>query len=217
MGLNFWLDSWKDNKIPFHQKQINPILKQQINHLNLSKGDIVLVPLCGKSLDMLWLAELGYKVIGVELSEIAVEEFYTESNIIPTIDVYAGYKHYKSESIDIICGDFFNIDLSTIKTINAIYDRAALIALPNKLRESYIKRISEISQKGVKVLLIVIESQEKNIGPPYQIDVNDITKLYSRDFLVDKIYQKNIENISQHIKKLGYKEIKDVVYLLERI
>ena len=81
MQPEFWHDRWQRNQIGFHQEQVNPCLERLWPQLELPRGARVLVPLCGKSLDLSWLAASGFEVLGVELSQTAVEQFFSEQRV----------------------------------------------------------------------------------------------------------------------------------------
>lgn len=142
MDRDYWLERWKKNEIGFHRSEINPYLVTYFRELNLRPGDHIFVPLCGKSLDMLWLLQQGYKVTGVELSTIACQNFFTENNLtykLHKVDNFQQYFH--NDQLQILCGDFFDLEPEKLM-VNAIYDRAALIALPPSLRERYAKKLT---------------------------------------------------------------------------
>jgi len=130
MEPKFWQERWARNQIGFHLPEVNPYLLRYWPSLTLAQGAKVLVPLCGKSLDLMWLASNGYHVLGVELSEQAVDAFFREQNLTPRITWHGVFKVYQADLIEIWCGDFFALDAGALADCTALYDRAALIALP---------------------------------------------------------------------------------------
>jgi len=122
MKNNYWLDKWQENDIAFHEQNINADLIAYISELNLKPGDCIFVPLCGKTKDMLWLAEKGFHVIGVELSPIACNDFFTELNITPHITKQSKFTKYQYNNIELLCGDLFNLTSIDLPTIHAVYD-----------------------------------------------------------------------------------------------
>ena len=134
MDEDFWQQRWARNEIGFHLNEVNPYLQQFWPALNVAPGAQVLVPLCGKSLDMLWLAEQGYRVLGVELAQAAVEAFFSEQGLVADIDQVGAFRRYRSGAIEVLCGDFFSLTAADLLECRALYDRAALIALPAPMR-----------------------------------------------------------------------------------
>src|SRR3546814_8142059 len=83
MDPDFWQQRWRDNRIGFHRDGVLPLLEKHWPSLGLATGSRVFVPLCGKSLDMAWLAARGHRVLGVELSPLAVGQFFDENGLAP--------------------------------------------------------------------------------------------------------------------------------------
>ncbi|MGH8408361.1 MAG: thiopurine S-methyltransferase, partial [Pseudomonas sp.] len=137
MEPGFWHERWARNQTGFHLPEVNPYLLRHWPGLGVANGAQVLVPLCGKSLDLVWLASIGHRVIGVELSEKAVEEFFSEQELMPQVSQRGAFKVFQAGSIELWCGDFFALDAGAVVGCTALYDRAALIALPPLMREQY--------------------------------------------------------------------------------
>ena len=182
MNVDYWLKKWQEKDIRFHQTAYHPQLKKFGE--KLPKGT-VLVPLCGKTLDMIYLASLDHKVIGVELSDIACREFFNENNITVNESSIPGFKIFESASITLYCGDFFNLPEKVWKEITGVYDRAALVALPEDVRRKY---ASEIATKShAEILLISFEYGEGTLqGPPFSVPESEIRSIY-RGCSVEKI------------------------------
>ncbi len=106
MNIKFWLDVWDNNEIGFDQKTVNPLLASHIKSLDLASEDSIFVPLCGKSIDMIWLLKQGYKVVGVELSEAAIEQFFAALEVKPEIWTDQSFKRYSAYNIEILVGDY---------------------------------------------------------------------------------------------------------------
>src|SRR5690606_25326849 len=138
---SFWLERWAEGRTNFHQDRITPLLQKYWSSLQVPVGARVLVPLCGKSLDMLWLANQGYDVLGIELSPLAIEQFLSENSLSGQRHTSALGEHTVTGNIELICGDVFNLDADTLASCTAVYDRAALIALPPPMRERYVEHV----------------------------------------------------------------------------
>ena len=148
MNAEFWHSRWQEKRIGFNQSAVNPLLINYFKQLNLPAGSRVFVPLCGKSIDMAWLAAQGYDVVGVELVETAVQAFFTEQNISPTVHQHAdnpAIKYYQGQlsgqTIILWVADIFALTTEDIGSVKAVYDKAALIALPADMRVQYSAQI----------------------------------------------------------------------------
>jgi len=187
MQHEYWDNKWKANDIQFHLPEANTLL---IKHFSCMPTGKVFVPLCGKSLDMKWLLSQGYEIIGVELSEIACRAFFTENNLPFSVLEKAPFTIFKSENIEIWCGDIFQLPMEICANLTAIYDRAALIALPEEIRIRYVKFIKELVkvQPHVDMLLITIEYEQNLVqGPPFSIKEEAVQKLYADTFSITKL------------------------------
>ena len=134
MDRVFWHQKWESNDIAFHRSEANPLLVKYFNELSLAKGSRVFVPLCGKSLDIPWLLSHGYRVAGAELSKIAIEQLFDELGVTPEISRDGELDHYRANNIDLFVGDIFDVSDKMLGPVDAIYDRAALVALPEDMR-----------------------------------------------------------------------------------
>src|SRR5512135_332619 len=157
MDKDFWLERWEREEIGFHQNETNPYLSQYWQDLPLAPGSKVFVPLCGKSLDMLWLRKQGHPVLGVELSPLAVEAFFKENGYTPDHDSSHKFESCEADGIRILCGDFFNLEQDDLAQVGAVYDRASLVALPPAMRERYARHLASILPGGTQILLITFD------------------------------------------------------------
>ncbi|MBM5457654.1 thiopurine S-methyltransferase [Pseudomonas sp. P66] len=180
MQAEFWHSRWKNNQIGFHQSQVNAHLQQHWPALAVAAGARVLVPLCGKSLDMLWLAGQGLQVLGVELSERAVEDFFAEHQLQPQITQQGPFKVFRCDAIEIRCGDFFALRAEDVGACAALYDRAALIALPAPMRVRYVEHLQTLLAPPVKGLLITLDYDQSQIdGPPFAVVDDEVQALFA--------------------------------------
>lgn len=216
MGMTFWLKKWQKQDVPFNQKEVNPVLPKYIDRLNIKPGDTVLVPLCGKSIDMLWLADQGFKVFGIELSPIACHDFFIENHLQVTITEDKSFIHYQHEGIEILCGDFFALSNADCPTIKAVYDRASLIALPPKIQLKYAEIMAKLLAKDVHMLTITIETDSEVQGPPYPVSKASMNSLFDSNFSILELSREPEVKISPHLEAIGYHDMTDVVYILTR-
>lgn len=212
MNKQYWLSKWQSNQIGFNQPKPHPLLIEYFQTLNLPKQSRIFVPLCGISIDMLWLIEQQYQVVGIEISKVACETFFQDYNLDFTVKQQGEFLIYTGANIELICGDFFKLDKHTLKEVNAIYDRAALIALPPETREKYAHQLLRITPATSKIFLISITYNPKEMnGPPFSVFADEIAKLY-KDTL-HQINCKQITNISPHLKDKGLTNACEELYI----
>lgn len=213
MNLEYWLTKWKDGDIRFHQKKYHPQLEKFGDRF--SEGTI-LVPLCGKTLDMLYLSSHGHMVLGVELSPIACEDFFVENGIQFTIMKVNDFTVYDSGNIQLWCGDFFNLPQSVWDKVSGIYDRAALVALPAEVREKYAKEISSRTKSGLEMLLVSFEYPEGAVkGPPFSVVEKEVQDLY-KNLSVEQIHSEKEEKYTKDHPTLKSIELKETVYWITK-
>ncbi len=179
MNTRFWLDRWSKNEIGFHQRTPNEYLQQFWSGLDVPADSTVFVPLCGKSLDMHWLRERGHRVIGIELAHQAVADFFNEWGVTPQIARTGPFERWRAQNIELLCGDFFDLAREDLAAVRAVFDRAALIALPPALRESYATKLRDILPPGTPTLLVTTEyPQQEMPGPPFSVSDAEVRKLF---------------------------------------
>jgi len=214
MDKKFWIEKWHANEIGFHQKEVNPYLLKWWNTLDIKSGDAVFVPLCGKSRDMLWLLRQGYKVIGIEISQQAAESFFEENKLPVKVSEEEKFTRYDAQELSILCGDFFDLTNSDLKTITAVYDRASLIALPPEMRERYVEHIKVIMPDKSQMFLVTMEyAQEEMNGPPFSVKETEVRELYA-DQKVELLLKHNVLFENQRFKERGLTSMIEKVFLV---
>jgi len=193
MNNEHWLERWKEKNIGFHEEEINPLLVKHFKNLNLSLNSRVFVPLCGKTTDISWLLMLGHDIVAVELSEIAVKELFEELFILPKVSKENGVIRYHTTGIDIFVGDIFDIDSEMIGNIDAIYDRAALVALPKDVRIKYTQHLRELSNNAPQILFCCEYDQSIMKPTPFSIEQNEIEEHYKDYYKIELLERKEIE------------------------
>jgi thiopurine S-methyltransferase len=170
MDSTFWLERWQQSQIGFHQDDTEPLLQKHWPALNVAPGSTVFVPLCGKSLDMVWLAAQGHTVVGNELSQIAIDDFYAGLNLTPEVRTEQEFTVKSAGPYELWCGDFFALPPQATKSVGAIYDRAALVALPADMRQPYAHKLIELGPDVENTLLITLEYDQGIVGgPPHSV------------------------------------------------
>ncbi len=186
MEPSFWHEKWDLKQIGFHQPQINEFLLKYWSRLSLEPSAEVFVPLCGKSLDMCYLAEQGHSVLGCELNQIAVEDFFKENNLPVNCQTHGEHQVYSTEQVSLIQGDIFTLANESTQSINAFYDRAALIAWPEAMRQQYAKKLAELIPVGVKGLLVTLDYDQAALnGPPFAVSPAWIEQYLASHFEVE--------------------------------
>ena len=215
MDHDFWRERWKQNQIGFHQAIYNEYLQQYWDQLNLESGSQVFLPLCGKSLDSLWLRSQGYKVLGVEISELAVKDFFKENNLDAEKSQQGKFSQWKYEDITLLQGDFFDLSASDLKECRAVFDRASLIALPEEMRISYVKHLQKILPKQANILLITLEYDQSEMqGPPFAVLENEVFRHYQQHFSIKVLHSEDFLERAPEFKKKGLTALVEKVYLL---
>ncbi|MHB1115634.1 thiopurine S-methyltransferase [Sideroxydans sp.] len=215
MKKEFWLERWERAEIGFHQNDINPYLQQFWPTLKSAQDGDVFVPLCGKSLDMLWLRGQGHRVLGVELSAIAVRDFFSEQGKSPAHTHSEKFECCEADGIRILCGDFFDLRKEDMERVNAVYDRASLVALPADMRERYAQHLAEILPSGTQVLLVTFDyPQEEMPGPPFAVSVEQVRALYEQYAKIDLLKQVDILDREPRFKARGVTRMQENIFLL---
>jgi thiopurine S-methyltransferase len=182
MDRNFWLQKWKTNQIAFHNGEVHPLLIEYFDTLAQEKGARVFVPLCGKTRDLAWLISQNYLVVGVELSETAVEQVFSEINVSPVISAFGRIRRYSAQNIEIFVGDIFDLSKELLGPVHAIYDRAALVALPKEMRQRYTIHLKQITDAAPQLLICYEYDQSLMDGPPFHISFDEIKKHYEGSY-----------------------------------
>ncbi|NDL71537.1 thiopurine S-methyltransferase [Vreelandella alkaliphila] len=184
---NPWRQRWQEGRIGFHLSDTHPSLIQHWPMLNVAAGAKVLVPLCGKSLDMRWLADKGYPVLGIELAPEAIEQFLVQRNAGVSRYTQAGFDVSRQGNVELWCGDFFHLHIQQAAEVGAFYDRASLIALPPATRERYAFHLAQLVPPGAKGLLIGLTHEEADAGPPFSVPDSEIQRLLTPNFRVELV------------------------------
>jgi thiopurine S-methyltransferase len=213
-----WLARWQDNKIGWHVDVVNQSLVDYLELFELESGDNVFVPLCGKSIDLIYLSEMGYSVIGVELSPVGVVQFFVDNNLQYVVSEVDGFSLYQSERIKIYCGDYFNLNAGHLLRVSAVFDRASLIALDLDLREKYTVHLTAIIPFDARILLLtLIYPQHQMSGPPFSVSDSEVESLFSSAFKYRQLHCFNdIENEPKFLRA-GVDYVENAAYLLQKV
>ena len=193
MDPNFWQQRWERNQIRFHEGQANALLVKHFASLALPPNRRFFVPLCGKTRDIAWLLSQGHAVVGAELSELAIRQLFAELALEPKIASLGKLLHYSAANIDIFVGDIFDLSRDDIGAVDAIYDRAALIALPSDLRDRYSAHLVKITDAAPQLLICYEYDQTLRNGPPFSVDGAEVARLYGTDYTLNLLERMDLD------------------------
>jgi|SRR6185437_6423029 thiopurine S-methyltransferase len=215
MKKDYWLQRWEREETGFHKYEINSYLHQHWQALHLAPGSEVFVPLCGKSRDMSWLSEQGYPVLGVELSAIAVQAFFQESGRTPQYIAGERFDRYEMDGIRVLCGDFFALGKDDLSNVKAVYDRAALVALPPETRELYVRHLLGILPPATQILLLTFDYPQPEMpGPPFAVSLAEVETLYHGHAAIRLLAQRNVLAHEPRFQERGLSRLEEGVVLL---
>ncbi|MCB1482947.1 MAG: thiopurine S-methyltransferase [Rhodobiaceae bacterium] len=187
MDPSFWHERWSARQIGFHEGQPNAMLVKHFARLKLAAGSRIFVPLCGKSRDLGWLLEQGHSVAGVELSRIAVEELFEELGVSPAIENRGPLMLFSFEDLAVFVGDFFKLTADQLGSVDAVYDRAALVALPASMRPDYARHLASLSGSVPQLLISFDYDQSATNGPPFSVPGSEIEKHYGKAYRAELV------------------------------
>lgn len=222
MDTEYWLQRWREGRTGWHHQEVMPLLEKHWPALGVPAGSRVLVPLCGKTLDMVWLSQQGLRVLGIDVSPIAVESFLAENHFHARTSTTPNGVHYAvtnppGGSIEIVNGDLFAVDPAMLATCNAFYDRAATIALPKATRERMAREVYAKLPAGSRGLLIVLDyPQHEKDGPPFSVDETEVHRLFESDCDIQQLERRDILAAQPSFSEQGVTALHTAVYRLER-
>lgn len=192
MEASFWHQKWERGDIAFHESEANLFLVEHFEKLNPAKGSRVFLPLCGKTRDIAWLLAHDYRVVGAELSELAVNELFKELGLEPEISKVEKLARYSAKDIDLLVGDIFDVSAEFLGPVNAIYDRAALVALPTGVREQYTSHLMNITDIAPQLLITYEYDQRLIDGPPFSVNADEVKRHYGVAYQLKSVESKNV-------------------------
>lgn len=217
MEHEFWHNAWDNGRQGWHQKSINQHLETWWGKFNADASEPVFVPLCGKSLDMLWLLGQGHPVTGVELNEGAVRAFFEENGIPATQQKRDNFHVYHNAELSIYTGDFFKLTHSELNETKFVFDRAALIALPPAMRRDYVEKMKDILNIGSKIFLITTVYDENEMsGPPFSVEDEEVRDLFSTGFDVEKVESSDDPAMIGGLSKRGLTSLVENIWFMTK-
>ena len=217
MHQDFWHERWQTGQIGFHQATVHPLLERWWPALGVAAGTRVYVPLCGKSLDMAWLAERGHRVVGSELSPIAIRDFFAGQGLEPARTTGGRFTRNAAGPYELLEGDALGLAPEILGAIDAAYDRAALVALPPEMRVAYAASMARLVPPGVAMLLIAFEyPQEMKGGPPFSVEEAEVRTAFGPAFAVEVLERVDVLAQNPKFAEFGIPALHEVAYRLTR-
>lgn len=214
MNPRFWLENWQMGHTGFHLNEVNPVLLRHWEALGLKAAASVLVPLCGKSVDLPYLRGLGHQVIGLELSPIAVQAFWKALDTTPVRRDEKGLIFWSSDGIEIIEGDFFEVSPQEVGSPGVIYDRAALIAMPPELQHRYARHLMTLAQ-GAPIFMVTLDYDPSEMaGPPFPLSHTRMHELFTGIYEASLIESRERLNDNPGLAARGLTRLTESVWLL---
>jgi thiopurine S-methyltransferase len=204
MDKSFWMNRWAEGRIGFHQDQVHPDLLAHAPQLLGDTPQRVLVPLCGKTQDILWFAEQGHTVVGVELCDIAIRQWTEENQQQAQSALDRAQMH---------CGDILDLDSAELGQFDLIWDRAAMVALDPERRQRYARQLHTLLKPGGQLLINAFEYDQSLMdGPPHSVPMSEIKSLFPRwDCLLLRDEEIQAEG---KFRERGVKEFRDTLAVL---
>lgn len=214
MKPDFWLERWERNEISFHRTSTHPALTTYWHQIAVDHHAPVFVPLCGKSRDLLWLSQYGHRVVGIEFSAKAISEFFLEWGRNPERKENSIMTCWQAKKIGIVQGDFF--EYYPEKPFQYFYDRAALVALPERMRARYLDHLAGCLAPKSSGLLVTLEYDQKRMdGPPFSVTRNELSSKSKLNF--EQLASQNVISEYPHFAERGLDELFETIYRVTKI
>jgi thiopurine S-methyltransferase len=215
---DFWHERWRTAATGFHQSAVDGNLLRHWRDLSLPTEARVFVPLCGKSLDLLWLRDQGHAVVGVELSDIALHAFFAENGVAARRRTHRHFDLYEADKIQCFCGDLFDLTAERLGPVTAVYDRAALISWAPDQRVRYVEHLTALTGAGTQTLLVALEYVQTEMkGPPFSADSQDVHRLFSRHHSIDELARRDALAEEPRMRARGVSRLTEVCYRITRL
>ena len=213
MQHDFWHDRWRTAQIGFHRSSVDDNLIHHWHGLSLPEGARILVPLCGKSLDLLWLRQRGHKVVGIELSDIALQAFFVENGVAARRRALPHFDLYEATNLECFRGDLFELTSERLGKVAAVYDRASLVSWAPEQRGRYVEHLWALTGTGRHTLLVTLEYPQAEMkGPPFSVDSEEVHRLYSRHHSIYELGRRDVLGNEPRMRARGLSSLTEVCY-----
>ena len=216
MKAEFWHERWSRQEIGFHRKQVHPLLEQFFDLLR-PEHHTIFVPLCGKSIDMLWLADHGLHVVGSELSKLAVSTFFEENKLTQEVLSAEPLQGFRSERVLLWQGDYFALSAHHLNGASCFYDRAALVALPADMRIKYVEKLNSLMPKNAEGLLITFDYDQTQMdGPPFAVPPLEVHQLFADEWEITNRSHQDVIKTHPGLQARGLTSLTETCWHLKR-
>lgn len=193
MEQDFWHARWREGRIGFHEGTPNAGLVRHLDRLSLTPGARVFVPLCGKAEDLSWLRARGFDVVGIDLSEIAVREVFARDGLTPDVTKVGGLIKLSAARMTLYAGDVFALTADELGPVDGVFDRAALVALPDEMRVRYVRHLLALSGGAAQLLITFDYDQSQMSGPPFAVSSRAVAALYDSHATIENLSSDAVE------------------------
>lgn len=215
MESDFWHERWQRGELGWHLDEFNPLLLRYWPRLGVEPATQVFVPLCGKTRDLAWLVERGHPVLGVELSRLGVEAYFAEANQTPTVIDEGPFRRYRSGRLDVLCGDFFDLEPWHVRGVGAVYDRGSLVALEPGLRQRYAAHFGTLFDVPVRSLVISFDyPQQEMDGPPFSVGTEQVERLFGATHRIESMARQDALAENPRFRERGLTRMDELVFAL---
>jgi len=214
MEKQFWKEKWQAQELGFHLPFVHPILKRNLAAFNLPAGATVFLPLCGKTLDIGWLLDQGLRVVGVELSELAVSQLFESLGVSPDVSPWGDGRVWRHGALTVFQGDFFALTADDLGDVAMVYDRAALVALPAAMRERYAAHLATVTAGAPQLLITFEYDQNRMDGPPFAVPAEEVERLYGGDYALDCLSRKDVIDNQPAFRERGLDRFEEIAWRL---
>ena len=214
MEKQFWEEKWRAQELGFHLPFVHPILKRNLAAFNLPAGATVFLPLCGKTLDIGWLLDQGLRVVGVELSELAVSQLFESLGVRPDVSPWGDGRMWRHGALTVFQGDFFALTADDPGDVAMVYDRAALVALPAAMRERYASHLATVTARAPQLLITFEYDQNRMDGPPFSVTAEDVKRLYGSSHVLECLSRKDVIDNQPAFRERGLDRFEEIAWRL---
>lgn len=215
MDAEFWRERWEKGETGWHEGHPNPYLVRYWKEIAPPSGGTVLVPLCGSSVDLLWLRERDAHAVGVELSGIAVREFAEASGLTLTAEQRGKLNRHATRSLEIWEGDIFDLTPGQLPEIDVVFDRAALMALPSRMRDPYARQLQHLAPAAQEMLIVATSSPDASDDrPPFSVDTDEIRAHFGVAYRVETLESNDILSGFPALERRGFRSLTETAYRL---
>ena len=214
MEKQFWKEKWQAQELGFHLPFVHPILKRNLAAFNLPAGATVFLPLCGKTLDISWLLDQGLRVVGVELSELAVSQLFESLGVSPDVSPWGDGQVWRHGALTVFQGDFFALTADDLGDMAMVYDRAALVALPAAMRERYAAHLASVTARAPQLLITFEYDQDRMDGPPFAVPAEEVERLYGGGHALDCLSRKDVIDNQPAFRERGLDRFEEIAWRL---